>query len=208
MTDTLARLRERGFGSTIGFGERPAVLVVDLIRAFTDPGRAMGSDLDAQVDQARRLADAARSHGVPLLFTTVAYDDPDIADAGIWLLKVPSSAGLRSGTEAVELDSRLGRRPEEGLVVKKYASAFFGTDLVARLNARGVDTLLIAGCSTSGCVRATAVDALQNGFRPVVVAEAVGDRTPAAHEQSLFDLQAKYADVVSADEAIAYLESR
>jgi nicotinamidase-related amidase len=112
---------------------------------------------------------------------------------------------LRPGTPVVEIDSRLGRRPDEAIILKKYASVFFGTDLVSRLNARRVDTLILTGCTTSGCVRATAVDAVQNGYRPMVVREAVGDRAKAAHDQSLFDLQAKYADVVTVAETLEVL---
>ena len=107
----------------------------------------------------------------------------------------------------MKVDPRLDRRSDDSLLVKRYASCFFGTDLVPRLTSRHVDTLVITGCTTSGCVRATAVDAVQNGFRPMVVREAVGDRSVAAHEQSLFDLNAKYADVVSLDETLHYLKS-
>ena len=113
---------------------------------------------------------------------------------------------LRTGTPEVELDQRLQRMPSEGWLVKKYASCFFGTDLSSRLLSQGIDTLLIAGCTTSGCVRATAVDALQTGFRAMVVRECVGDRSKSAHDQSLFDLHAKYADVVGLDETCAYIE--
>jgi maleamate amidohydrolase len=205
--DRLRRLEERGLTRELGFGERPAVLAVDLINAFTDPGLPFGSDLDGVVEQARRVLDQGRSSGLPVLFTTVAYDGPDLEDAGVWAIKVPASATLRAGTPEVEQDGRLGRREGESIIVKKYASSFFGTDLVSRLNALRVDTLVLVGCTTSGCIRATAVDAIQNGFRPIVVREAVGDRDPAAHEQSLRDLQAKYADVVSVDSALAQLAS-
>jgi len=129
----------------------------------------------------------------------------DLKDAGVWARKQKGIATLAAGTPAVELDPRLERRRDEAIIVKKYASAFFGTDLVARLNSRRVDTLLITGCTTSGCVRATAVDAVQNGIIPVVIREAVGDRAEAPHRQSLFDLEQKYADVVSVDEVLAYL---
>jgi maleamate amidohydrolase len=205
--DRLRRLEERGLTRELGFGERPAVLAVDLIKAFTDPSLPFGSDLDAVVEQARRVLDQARSAGVPVLFTTVAYDAPDLEDAGVWAIKVPASATLRAGSPEVEQDGRLGRSGGESIIVKKYASSFFGTDLVSRLNTQRVDTLVLVGCTTSGCIRATAVDAIQNGFRPIVVREAVGDRDPAAHEQSLRDLQAKYADVVSVDSALARLAS-
>ena len=203
----LRALEERGLTRRLGFGERPAVIVVDLINAFTDASRPFGSALDAEVEATRRLLEEARGQRLPVYFTTVAYDDPDLADAGIWAVKVPASETLRTGSPEVDLDMRLGRGEGEPLLVKKYASAFFGTDLATRLTARGIDTLVIAGCTTSGCVRATAVDALQHGFRPMVVLEAVGDRSPEAHRQSLLDLQAKYADVVSLDEASAALRA-
>jgi nicotinamidase-related amidase len=205
--DPLRRLEERGLTHELGFGERPAVLAVDLVNAFTDPRLPFGSDLDAVLEQARRVLDQGRRTGVPVLFTTVAYEAADLADAGLWAVKMPATATLRAGSPEVDLDGRLGRRADERVLVKKYASAFFGTDLASRLNAQRVDTLVLVGCTTSGCVRATAVDAIQNGFRPIVVREAVGDRDPAAHEQSLLDLQAKYADVVSADSVLADLAS-
>jgi len=114
---------------------------------------------------------------------------------------------LKADSEGVEIDSRLDFRKTDGLLVKKYASCFFGTDLVSRLLSQRVDTVIIVGCTTSGCVRATAVDAVQTGLRPMVVREAVGDRSAAAHEQSLFDLNAKYADVISLDETLHYMRT-
>ncbi len=199
--------RQRGFGLTIGFGRLPAVLVVDMIQAFTDPEAMLGANLDAQVLATQQLLDDARRAEVPILYSTVSYDKADSKDAGIWALKQKGVMTLRAGTSAVELDPRLRRMPGEGWLVKKYASCFFGTDLSSQLVSWGVDTLILAGCTTSGCVRATAVDALQEGLRPMVVRECVGDRSAAAHEQSLFDLQAKYADVVSLSQTRVYLES-
>ena len=196
---------ERGFGLRIGFGERPALVVVDFMNAFTDPTMPLGARLDREIEATVCLLGAAREARVPIFYTVCAYDEQDLRDAGIWALKQKGCATLKAGTPAVELDARLERRPDEAVVLKKYASSFYGTDLVSRLNARRVDTLLIAGCTTSGCVRATAVDAVQLGLRPMVVREAVGDRAKPAHRQSLFDLDQKYADVVSLDETIAYL---
>ena len=197
---------QRGFGLTIGFGQRPAVLVIDMIQAFSDPQAMLGADLSPQIVATQSLLAAARARRLPILFSTVSYDDADFKDAGIWALKQKGVMTLRAGTPAVELDPRLQRLPGEGWLVKKYASCFFGTDLTSRLLSRGIDTLILAGCTTSGCVRATAVDALQTGLRPMIVRECVGDRSQAAHEQSLFDLQAKYADVVGLDETCRYLE--
>lgn len=196
---------ERGFGLRLGFGERPALVVIDLLKGFTDPAMPLGANFDSQMAETKRVLAAAREAEIPIFYTAVAYDEQDLKDAGIWARKQKGCATLVAGTAAVELDPRLERRPGEAIIVKKYASAFFGTDLIARLNSRHIDTLLITGCTTSGCVRATAVDAVQNGFVPVVVREAVGDRAEAPHRQALFDLEQKYADVVSVDETVAYL---
>ena len=206
MTSELDFFTQRGFGLTIGFGHRPAVLVIDMIRAFTNPDTMLGANLDAQIEATQNLLSIARARSIPVIFSTVSYDNVDLKDAGIWALKQRGVMDLRTGTPEVELDQRLQRMPSEGWLVKKYASCFFGTDLSSRLLSQGIDTLLIAGCTTSGCVRATAVDALQTGFRAMVVRECVGDRSKSAHDQSLFDLHAKYADVVGLYETCAYIE--
>jgi maleamate amidohydrolase len=200
--------RERGFGQRIGFGERPAVIVVDMVKAFTDPKRMLGAPLESQIAAIQPLIAKARERGIPLFFSTVRYDEVDLRDAGIWALKQKGTATLASDTDGPDLDERLEFLQDDTLIMKKYASCFFGTDLVSRLNSRRIDTLVITGCTTSGCVRATAVDAVQNGFRPMVVREAVGDRSAAAHEQSLFDLDAKYADVVTLAQTLEYLNAR
>jgi nicotinamidase-related amidase len=199
---------ERGFGQRLGFGERPALAVIDFLNAFTDPAMPLGSNLDREIAATREVLAAARQASIPIYYTVVYYDEPDLRDAGIWALKQKGIASLAAGTPAVELDPRLERQPEETIILKKYASAFFGTDLISRLNARRIDTLCLAGCTTSGCVRATAVDAVQLGLRPMIVRQAVGDRAEAAHRQSLFDLEQKYADVVSVAEVVAYFSTR
>jgi maleamate amidohydrolase len=196
---------ERGFGGRVGFGERPAVIVIDYFRAFTDPSQPLGANLDRQLEATHELLSAARAAQVPIFSTVVSYEEKDLRDAGLWIRKMSGSGTLRAGTPLVELDPRLERRPDEPIVLKKYASAFFGTDLISRLTTRGIDTLLLAGCTTSGCVRATAVDGLQNGYHVIVVEETVGDRAEQAHRQSLFDLDAKYADVVSLADSVGYL---
>jgi nicotinamidase-related amidase len=199
--------RQRGFGLRIGFGERPALMVIDMVKAFTNPDMMLGANLDAQIVAIRPLLDVAHERDIPVIFSTVMYSDADFRDAGIWALKQKGVVTLKAGTAGVEVDERLDMRPTDSLLVKKYASCFFGTDLVPRLMSRQVDTLIITGCTTSGCVRATAVDAVQTGLRPMVVREAVGDRSAAAHAQSLFDLDAKYADVVSLEETLQYLRT-
>jgi maleamate amidohydrolase len=199
--------RERGFGMRIGFGQRPALLVVDIVKAFTDPQRMLGANLDVQIEATNQLLDAMHTRGLPVIFSTVAYDDAEMKDAGVWRLKQKGVSTLMAGTDGPDLDPRLHNKPGDSLLHKKYASCFFGTDLVPRLLAHGTDTLILTGCTTSGCVRATAVDACQTGFRPMVVREGVGDRSKLAHAQSLFDLDAKYADVVTLEETLAYLNN-
>ncbi len=195
----------RGFGNTIGFGRAPALIVIDLIAAFTDEALPLGSDLTAQINMTNVLLDAFHSFGAPVFFTTVRYDEPDLKDAGIWPLKQKALATLSAISGGAELDPRLDKGLQDQIIVKKYASSFFGTDLLSRLVSERVDTLVITGCTTSGCVRATAVDALQNGFRPMVVREAVGDRDQSAHDQALFDLTAKYADIVGVVDVLGAL---
>jgi maleamate amidohydrolase len=195
----------RGFGQRIGFGERPALIIIDMVKAFTDQAALLGADLDREIAAIVPMLETAHDRGVPVIFSTVRYDDADLKDAGIWALKQKGVMTLKAEGHGWEVDPRLDFRKSDTLLFKKYASCFFGTDLVPRLLAHRIDTLVITGCTTSGCVRATAVDACQNGFRPMVVREAVGDRSAAAHAQSLFDLDAKYADVVSQQDALGYL---
>jgi nicotinamidase-related amidase len=199
--------RQRGFGIKIGFGERPALIIIDMIKGFTDNSMPLNANLDSQIEAQKPLLQIAHERDIPCIFSTVIYEEAEAKDAGLWGIKMKGSLTLTAGSDAVKVDPRVGMQPKDILLVKKYASCFFGTDLVPRLNSRRVDTLIITGCTTSGCVRATAVDAVQNGFRPMVVREAVGDRSVAAHEQSLFDLNAKYADVVSLDETLQYLKT-
>lgn len=199
---------ERGFGLRMGFGRKPALIVVDYMRAFTDPQMPLGSDLGKEIDQTNRLLDAAHKHRIPVIFSVVYYEEEDCRDAGIWALKQKGVFTLKAGTPEVEIDPRLHRKANDLVILKKFASCFFGSDLISRLISRQVDTLIIAGCTTSGCVRATAVDACQYGLRPIIVREAVGDRSAAAHEQSLFDLHAKYADVVSVEEVLEHIQTQ
>lgn len=200
------KLKKRGFGRLIGFGRNPALVLIDFQRAFTDPAMPLGANLARELAATKRLLVAARRARIPVYFTVVYYDEEGLADAGIWLSKSAGQSSLKAGTAAVQIDPRVRPRSDEAVILKKYASAFFGTDLISRLTARRVDTVLVGGCTTSGCVRATVVDALQNGFRPMVVRECVGDRLKPAHEQSLFDMQIKYADVVTLEDTTAYLQ--
>ena len=199
--------KERGFGQSIGFGLWPAIPIVDLVKAFTDANRPLGAALDTQIEATNKLIATACRKGIPLIFSTVAYDEVGVKDAGIWALKQSGVTSLIAGSDGPDIDPRLDRQNGDVLLAKKYASCFFGTDLTSRLANRRVDTLIITGCTTSGCVRASAVDACQSGFRPIVVPEAVGDRSKLAQDQSLFDLNQKYADVVPLEATLQYIQS-
>jgi nicotinamidase-related amidase len=196
---------DAGLGARLHLGKRPAVVVVDLANAFTKPGHPLGGDLTDVVSATGALLDAAREKGVPIVYTTIAFR-PDLSDIGIWAQKAPLLAELVTGTPLVQIDERLGRRPGEPIVEKQGTSAFFGTELITQLVSRSVDTVVLCGASTSGCIRATATDCLQYGFPCLLPRECVGDRSRAAHEASLRDLDAKYADVISLRDATAYLD--
>jgi maleamate amidohydrolase len=202
--DVLRFYDQRGYQARIGPGRAPALIVIDFSRAFTEgPSAFPGGDFSAPIAQTRRLLDAARGRA-PVIFTTIAYRR-DLQDAGFWGVKVPWLEHCPLGDPMVEIDERLARRDDEPLIVKKYPSAFFGTDLHARLQARGVDTLIITGCTTSVCVRATTLDAMQHGYRPLVAAEGVGDFNADLHALHLKDLDARYADVMPVDALLDHL---
>jgi maleamate amidohydrolase len=195
-----------GFGGRGGFGQHPALIVVDMTLGFTDPESPLGSDLDRPVEAIQKLLEAARRTEIPVVFTTVAYRESDKLTAAAFIDKVPALLTLEAGSRWAEIDPRIAPRTEEPVLNKLFASGFYGTGLPSLLAAAGVDTLIVTGTSTSGCVRATVVDALQYGYRPVVPREAVGDRNPDAHEANLYDMDAKYGDVVSLEETLEYLE--
>jgi maleamate amidohydrolase len=208
MSDAEARevYAKARLGESVTLGSRPAVLVVDFSCGFTDPECTLGADMTEQVEATKRLLDAARAKGLPVIFTTIGFE-PSLKDGGLWLEKVPALGDLQIGGRWVEIDPRLEPREGETIVVKKGASAFFGTNLAAILISQGIDSVVLCGATTSGCVRATAIDLLQYGFPTLVPRECVGDRAQAPHDANLFDIQAKYADVVSVEEALDYVES-
>jgi nicotinamidase-related amidase len=194
-----------GFGQSVTLGERPAVLVVDFSRGFTDPECTLGADMTSEVEATRRVIDAACGIEAPIIFTTIGFEK-NLRDGSLWIEKAPALADLQIGGEWVELDERLGKKEEDTVILKKGASAFFGTNLASILAHQKTDTIVLCGATTSGCIRATAVDLLQHGYPTLVPRECVGDRAEAPHEANLFDIQAKYADVVSVEEALGYLE--
>ena len=199
-------MRSEGFHGRAGFGTKPALVVVDVNRGFTDPASPLACDLEEVVAAIRQLLEEARRAEIPIVFTTVSYTEGDKRTAAAFIDKVPALLTLEAGSRWVEIDPRIAPREDEPVLNKLFASAFFGTALSSLLAANGCDSLIVTGASTSGCVRATAVDALQHGYRPIVPREAVGDRNPDAHAANLYDLDAKYADVVSLAEVIEHLE--
>jgi nicotinamidase-related amidase len=209
MTESLERnYASGGFGQQLEPGRRPALLVVDFVRAYLVPGSPLYAGVDGAHVAARKLLAAARHARIPVLHTNVRYQRGG-RDGGVFFRKVPALRCFEEGAHPELAAFAEGLEPLEGetVVTKQYASAFFGTTLASTLTALGVDTVVLAGVSTSGCIRATAVDACQHGFVPLVVRDAVGDRHAAPHESNLFDLQAKYAEVVSLEQALQYVAS-
>jgi nicotinamidase-related amidase len=198
---------DRGYSSRVGPGKRPALIVIDFSLAFTG-GKSdfPGGRFDNEVMQALRLADAFREAALPVLFTTIAYEDP-VKESGWWGVKVPWLHHCKMDSPLVNIDSRLQRRDDEPVIVKRFPSSFFHTDLDDRLKQQGCDTLVIAGCTTSVCVRATALDAMQHGYRAILAAEAIGEFDPGIHELNLKDLDSRYADAVGVTDLIRYVGS-
>jgi len=203
---TRADYERKGFAGRSGYGRSPVLLVVDFINAFTDPTTPLGGDFAWEINATRQLQEAFRRGSLPIVYTTIAYAK-DLRDGGLFVKKVPSLGILQKGSPLVEVDQRIRPLPGEKVIEKKYASSFFGTNLDVELRSLGVDTVIMAGCTTSGCIRASAIDSLQYGFHTIVVREAVGDRAAGPHEANLFDIDAKYADVVPLADALDYLRS-
>jgi nicotinamidase-related amidase len=198
--------RTRGFGTRIGWGERPALIVIDMSRAFCDPSYKVGTDQTPTLEAIAELLAAARNARSPVYYTTTAYL-PDGRDGGVFVEKIPPLLELQLDDPATsEFDARIAPAEDDTIVQKKYPSAFFGTSLGPMLASRGIDTLILSGCTTSGCVRATAIDAVSSGYRVIVPEEAVSDRAPGPHFANLFDIDAKYGDVVDLGTARSYLE--
>lgn len=195
------------FDSYVGFGRNPAVLVIDFIRAYTTPGAPFyGAGVVRAVAETVELLAIARAAPVPVIYTKVLFH-PSGADGGLFIQKVPALRALVAGEPLAEIDPKVAPQPEDLVVIKNYPSAFFGSSLASTLKVRGIDTLVVTGCSTSGCVRATAVDGIQFGYRVIVPRECVGDRHDAPHDSALFDINAKYGDVLSKAEVLAHLSS-
>ena len=192
------------FGQATGFGNAPALLIVDFVNGFIDPEILGGGNIaDAVANTIALLAHFRETHR-PVIFTRIVYAE-DGSDAGIWCEKVPRLRTLTENADASQIVGALAPIPGELVIRKTQASAFFGTPLASILVARGIDTLVLAGCTTSGCIRATVIDAMSHNFRPVVAADCVGDRALSPHKANLFDIRQKYADTYSASEIVALL---
>jgi N-carbamoylsarcosine amidase len=207
--------QERGFQRRIGFGRKPALISVDLANAWTRPGNPFTCDQDAMdseiIPGMQRLLEACRENGHPVIHITTAYEITDrnapFTDMGLWHCKIPVEAVDLKNTELWAIDSRIAPVDGEHTLMKKRASAFHGTSLAGLLRANGVDTILVTGVTATACVRTTICDGLADGFRTIAVRECIGDRVPGAVAWNLFDIDAKFADVHSVEECVAYLHS-
>ena len=206
-TDTY---NERGFKRRVGYGKRPAVVHIDMANAWTREGHAFTcKKMDTIIPACQALNEAARAKGVPVIYTTTAYDVADRAkpsDMGLWASKIPVEL-LEEGSEAVKIDDRIAPEAGELVITKKRESAFPGTNLQQFLTANRIDTVIVTGVTAAGCVRHTVEDAIAEGFRPIVVREAVGDRVPGVVEWNLFDIDAKFGDVESLSNVLDYLNN-
>lgn len=204
MDDELTENYRGAFDGSLGFGKAPALILVDFVEAYFDKDSPLYAGVDDTLSSALRIREAARSAGIPIVYTNVVYQEGG-ADGGVFYRKVPALEVFVEGNPLGAWPAGLEPAEDELVITKQYPSAFFGTSLAPTLTASDIDTLIITGLTTSGCVRATCVDAMSHGFAPIVVADACGDRHAAPHEANLFDMNAKYADVVDEPTVIAYL---
>jgi maleamate amidohydrolase len=206
MNDDLAANYARAYNTRVGFGARPALILIDFCQGYFDPDCDLYAGVEDTLASALRVRTAARAAGLPVVLTNVVYH-PGGRDGGRFFEKAAPLKNFTRGNPMGAWPVGLEPQEDELVISKQYPSAFFATSLASTLTALGIDSVLLTGLTTSGCVRATCVDAMSHGFRTAVIADACGDRHPAPHEANLFDMNAKYADVVSEAEAIAFLET-
>ncbi len=205
MDDELTDNYKGVFDGKVGFGDAPAILVIDFVRAYADQiqgSKFYSRAVDSAVSESVELIALARRKNVRVIYTTMSYQ-PSGFDGGMFVRKVPAALTFKPGD--TDIDRRIAPQNDDLVMIKQYASAFFGSTLAATLTAARIDTVIILGCSTSGCVRASTVDCISHGFRPIIPRECVGDRHMAPHEANLFDINAKYGDVLSKAEVMTYL---
>lgn len=203
--DKQAIYERAAMDNRIGYGADPVLLVVDIQTGFTDPDNPLGGDLTEVVEQTNTLVDAAHTGSIPVVFTRIVTKHDDMRDLGVWGEKIPSLETLKADSEWVDIDPRLNVGEDDHILDKRQASAFHETELDSMLAGLGADTVVVAGCTTSGCIRASAVDACSHGYYTIVPEGAVGDRAPEPHEANLFDINAKYGDVRPVEEVMNYL---
>ena len=205
MTQDLSVNYKKAYDNKLGFGQHPALILVDFVKAYFDDHCALYAEVEDALASALRVREAAREASIPVIYTNVVYEEGG-ANGGVFFRKAPVLENFVAGNPMGDWASDLQPSSDELVISKQYPSAFFGTSLASTLNVMGVDTLIITGVTTSGCIRATCVDTMSHGFIPIVVADACGDRHEAPHKANLFDMNAKYADVVDEAEAIEYLK--
>lgn len=206
MSEDLAENYRRAYSNRVGFGRTPALILVDFAQAYFDKDCDLYAGVEDALASALRIREVAHAVGVPVVLTEVSYQKGGL-NGGRFFEKAKPLKAFVKGERTAEFADGLVPRPDEIVVTKQYPSAFFGTSLASTLTAGGIDSVILTGLTTSGCVRATCVDAMSYGFTTSVVREACGDRHAAPHEANLFDMNAKYADVVSEAEIVAYLQS-
>ena len=199
--------QRQGFGNSSGIGRRPALLIVDFVNGFANPDQFGGGNIGEAIENTRELLAEARALGLSIAFTRVVYAD-DGSDAGVFTLKAPALTQLTEGAFGSQIVDQLKARDGEYIVRKTQPSAFFGTNLTAWYVSKGVDTVIVTGCTTSGCIRASVIDSMSYNFRTVVATDCVGDRALGPHEANLFDMEQKYADLMTSSEIIAILHER
>jgi maleamate amidohydrolase len=205
MSDDLTENYRGAFDGSLGFGTAPALILVDFVEAYFDEQSPLYANVSSALSSALRIREAARAAGIPVFYTNVVYQDGG-GDGGVFYRKVPALKAFVAGSPLGNWPQGLEPAEDEIVLSKQYPSAFFGTALADELSKRGIDTLIITGLTTSGCIRATCVDAMSHGFIPIVVADACGDRHQAPHDANLFDMNAKYGDVVNEKTVIDYLK--
>ena len=206
MSEDLAENYKRAYSNRVGFGKKPALVLIDFAQAYFDKDCNLYAGVEDALASALRVREAAHEAGIPVILTEVSYH-PSGVDGGRFFEKAKPLKAFVKGAETAAFAQGLEPRDDEIIITKQYPSAFFGTSLSSTLTALGVDTVILTGLTTSGCVRASCVDSMSYGFTTTVVREACGDRHPDPHEANLFDMNAKYADVVSEDETVDYLHS-
>lgn len=206
MSNDLLENYKKAYDNKLGYGKNPALILVDFVQAYFDERCELYADVQSELESALRIREAARKAGVMVIYTNVVYHESGI-DGGVFFKKAKPLKNMVSGNPMGNWPEGLQPADDELVISKQYPSAFFGTSLSSTLTASGIDTLIITGVTTSGCIRATCIDTSSNGFIPIIVADACGDRHEDPHNANLFDMNAKYGDVISEEDVMDYLKT-